>query len=81
MWYANDEKYYPVVRIDEVGPPGRGKLDYRTYLREICKLKPSPPLIMEHLPRKKELLEGRDFLYKIAQEIDVSFLHSENVVS
>lgn len=79
--YANDEKYYPVVRIDEVGPPGRGKLDYRTYLREIDKLKPSPPLIMEHLPGKKELLEGRDFLYKIAQEIEVSFLHSENVVS
>jgi hypothetical protein len=36
---------------------------------------------MEHLPGKKELLEGRDFLYKIAQEIGVSFIHSKNVVS
>jgi sugar phosphate isomerase/epimerase len=81
VWYANDEKYYPVVRIDEVGPPGRGKLDYRTYLNEIAKLNPSPPLILEHLPGKRELLEGRDFLYKIAQEIDVSFLYSKNVDS
>jgi hypothetical protein len=33
---------------------------------------------MEHLPVKKELLEGRDFLDKIVQEMGVSFLHSEN---
>lgn len=77
VWYANDEKYYPVVRIDEVVPPGRGKLDYRTYLREVSKLEPSPPLIMEHLPGKKEAVEGRDFLLRIADEVGVSFLYCE----
>jgi sugar phosphate isomerase/epimerase len=76
IWYANDEKYYAVVRIDEVTPPGRGKLDYRTLLREISKLEPSPPLIMEHLLGEKEALEGRDYIIKIAKEIGVSILHS-----
>jgi sugar phosphate isomerase/epimerase len=75
--YANDEKYYAVVCIDEVVPPGKGKLDYRTFLREISKLEPSPPVIMEHLPGEKEALEGRDFLLKIADEIGVSILNSE----
>ncbi len=36
------------MHLSEV-PPGQGMLDYRTFLRELDRLDPDTPLMLEHL--------------------------------
>lgn len=42
-----------LVHLDECRP-GLGNLDYRTYLRELARLDPDLPLMLEHLPSADE---------------------------
>lgn len=52
--------------------PGRGKLDYRTFLRRAEKVSPDLPVMMEHLPRAEDYVEGAQYIRSIAREIGVS---------
>lgn len=56
------------VHLDEVRP-GTGNLDYRTYLRELDRLDPDTPLMLEHLPNEEEYDLAAAYVRKIAQEI------------
>ena len=60
------------VHFQEV-VPGRGELDYRTYLRELARLPVDAPLMLEHLKTAEEYEEGKKYIRKMAAECGVSF--------
>lgn len=60
-----------VVHLDEVRP-GLGKLDYATFLREIEKIDPDMPLIMEHLDSAQEYEQAAQYIRSVAQQENVS---------
>ena len=53
--------------------PGTGKLDYRTYLRELNALPQNPPLMIEHLSTEEEFTLAREYIFSVGKEIGVSF--------
>ena len=55
------------VHLDEVRP-GRGQLDYRTYLRELAKLPGDIPVMLEHLPNAEEYAAAADHIRRIAAQ-------------
>jgi sugar phosphate isomerase/epimerase len=66
--HALDER---TVAIAEVRP-GKGVLDYRTYLRRIEELSVETPLILEHLPNLNEFAEAATFIRDLGREIGVT---------
>jgi sugar phosphate isomerase/epimerase len=60
------------VHLDEARP-GTGGLDYATYLRELDKLDPDLPLMLEHLPNREEYDLAAGHIRKVADEIGVKF--------
>lgn len=63
--YALDAR---TVAIEEV-LPGRGVLDYRTYVSRIERLSPDTPLIIEHLATIPEYAQVKDFIRDVAGEV------------
>ncbi|MDQ6701400.1 MAG: sugar phosphate isomerase/epimerase [Acidobacteriota bacterium] len=53
--------------------PGRGQVDYRTYLRELAKLPIDAPLMLEHLKTAEEYDEGKRYILKTGAEAGVTF--------
>jgi sugar phosphate isomerase/epimerase len=53
--------------------PGRGQVDYKTYLRELAKLPVDAPLMMEHLKTAEEYDEGKHYIQRMASECGVNF--------
>ncbi len=53
------------VHFEEV-VPGRGQVDYQTYLTELAKLGREVPLMLEHLKTAEEYDEGRAYIQKVA---------------
>jgi sugar phosphate isomerase/epimerase len=53
--------------------PGRGEVDYRTYLTELSKLPVDAPLMLEHLKTAEEYDEGRRYIMKVAGELGLAF--------
>jgi len=53
--------------------PGRGTVDYRTYLRELSQTPRDAPLMLEHLKTAEEYTEGRQYIQRIAREVGLSF--------
>ncbi|HZT32346.1 MAG TPA: TIM barrel protein [Bryobacteraceae bacterium] len=53
--------------------PGRGEVDYKTYLRELAKLPVDAPLMLEHLKTAEEYAEGKKYIQRVAGECGVSF--------
>ncbi|MGI8989021.1 MAG: sugar phosphate isomerase/epimerase family protein [Bryobacteraceae bacterium] len=53
--------------------PGRGQVDYATYLREVSKLPVDAPLMLEHLKTAEEYDEGKRYIQKRAAEAGVTF--------
>jgi sugar phosphate isomerase/epimerase len=53
--------------------PGRGEIDYATYLRELTKLPVDAPLMLEHLKNADEYDEGRAYIQRVALQAGVSF--------
>jgi sugar phosphate isomerase/epimerase len=53
--------------------PGRGVIDYKTYLRNVAALPRDAPLMLEHLKTAAEYDEGRAWIQKNAAEIGVTF--------
>lgn len=51
--------------------PGRGGMDYVTYLRNVTALPQRVPLMLEHLRTPEEYDEARLFIMKIAQETGI----------
>lgn len=49
--------------------PGKGGLDYRTFVREINKLNPELPLLMEHLKTDAEYDEAAQFIRQVEKEV------------
>lgn len=58
------------MHLDEVRP-GLGNLDYRTLLREMDKLAPDTPIMLEHLSVPEDYVLAGDYVRSIAQEIGV----------
>jgi len=56
------------VHLDECRP-GAGMLDYRVFLKELAKLSPDMPVLLEHMTNSEDYLAGANFIRKIAAEI------------
>jgi sugar phosphate isomerase/epimerase len=56
------------VHFQEV-VPGRGQIDYRTYLRQLASAPVEAPLMLEHLKTAEEYAEGREYIRRVASEI------------
>ena len=54
--------------------PGRGQIDYKTYLRELAKLPVDVPLMLEHLKTAEEYEEGKQYIKKVGDSIGVGFV-------
>ncbi len=70
--HAKDLAWIPEMNVhfQEV-IPGRGEVDYRTYLSELSRLPLETPLMLEHLKTAEDYDEGRLYIQKIAGEISV----------
>ena len=53
--------------------PGRGEVDYHTYLTELSKLPVDAPLMLEHLKTAEEYDEGKRYIMKVAGELGLAF--------
>lgn len=53
--------------------PGKGQMDYETYLRELSKLPVAAPLMLEHLQSADEYTEGRNYIRSVGDRIGVKF--------
>ena len=72
--HAKDVAWVPSsqVHFKEV-IPGKGVLDYATYLRELAKLPVDAPLMLEHLSSAEEYQQGSDYIKSVAWETGLSF--------
>ena len=60
------------VHFEEV-VPGRGQLDYSTYLGELAKLGREVPLMLEHLRTAEEYDEGRLYIRDVGDRVGLTF--------
>lgn len=60
------------THLDEVRP-GLGYLDYRTLLRELNKLDPDTPLMIEHLQAEEDYRLSAGYLRTVAAEVGLTF--------
>ncbi len=72
--HAKDLAWIPEFNIHfrEV-VPGKGEIDYATYLREISTLNVDAPLMLEHLQTADEYRAGRDYIRSVGDRIGVTF--------
>lgn len=54
--------------------PGRGQVDYRTYLIELSKAPVEAPLMIEHLKGPDEYLEAFNHIKRVGADVGVGFL-------
>jgi sugar phosphate isomerase/epimerase len=72
--HAKDLQFVPEMNVHFVEVvPGRGEVDYRTYLTELSKLAVDAPLMLEHLKTAEEYDEGKRYILKIAGELGLAF--------
>jgi sugar phosphate isomerase/epimerase len=72
--HAKDLKWEVEMNVHFVEViPGRGSLDYASYLKEVAKLPVDAPLMLEHLKTAEEYGEGRKYIQKVAAESGVAF--------
>jgi len=53
--------------------PGKGTLDYRTYLRRLAQLPQNPPLMLEHLANSEEYTTAREHIFDVGKQSGLSF--------
>jgi sugar phosphate isomerase/epimerase len=58
------------THLNEVRP-GMGALDYAVYLRELAKLDPDTPLMLEHLPTPVEYVMAATHIRAVARDVGV----------
>ncbi len=72
--HAKDLSWIPEMNVHFVEVvPGRGTLDYKTYLRALAKLPHQPPLMLEHLKTAEEYDEGKRHIWKEGAASGVAF--------
>src|SRR3954447_17051165 len=54
--------------------PGRGQIDYRSYLRGLTQLSNDAPLMLEHLKTAEEYQEGAQYIRRVGAEIGIAFV-------
>ncbi len=60
------------THLDEVRP-GLGGLDYTTFLKELDKIDPDTPLMLEHLATEAEYAEAAEYIRTTAENAGLSF--------
>lgn len=53
--------------------PGKGSLDYRTYLERLTRLPQNPPLMLEHLSTAEQYDGAREHIFSVGREAGLSF--------
>jgi sugar phosphate isomerase/epimerase len=53
--------------------PGKGSLDYPTYLRRVAQLPQQPPLMLEHLATAEEYTAARNYILDTGRKAGLSF--------
>jgi len=53
--------------------PGRGAIDYRTYLTELAQCPVEAPLMMEHLKTAEEYEEGKQYILRTGRAVGLRF--------
>lgn len=72
--HAKDLEWKPEMNVHFVEVvPGRGSMDYATYLKELAKLPHQPPLMLEHLKTADEYKEGADYIRKTGAGANITF--------
>ena len=72
--HVKDIKWVPGMALHfEETVPGRGKMDYRTWLEELSRLPVDAPLMQEHLKGEREYEEGRRPFQEAARSAGLSF--------
>jgi sugar phosphate isomerase/epimerase len=72
--HAKDLQWIPEMNVHFLEVvPGRGEVDYGTYLTELSKLPVDAPLMLEHLKTAEEYEEGRKYIQKIAAKNGITF--------
>jgi sugar phosphate isomerase/epimerase len=61
------------VHLDETCP-GQGGLDYATYLRELSKLDADTPLMLEHMTKEEDYVQGAAHIRSVAEAEGLAFL-------
>ena len=72
--HAKDLAWIPEynVHFAEV-VPGRGEVDYATYLTEVSRLSVDAPLMLEHLKTPEEYDEARQYVKRVGERAGVTF--------
>jgi sugar phosphate isomerase/epimerase len=60
------------VHFREVAP-GKGSMDYATYLRRVTELPQNPPLMLEHLATAEEYAGAREHIFEVGRKAALSF--------
>lgn len=60
------------VHFREVAP-GKGALDYATYLKRLAQLPHGPPLMLEHLATAEDYTGAREHVFQVGREAGLSF--------
>jgi sugar phosphate isomerase/epimerase len=60
------------VHFREVAP-GKGSLDYATYLRRVAELPQNAPLMLEHLSTAEEYAAAREHIFEVGRKAGLSF--------
>jgi sugar phosphate isomerase/epimerase len=60
------------VHFREVAP-GKGSLDYATYLKRLAQLPQNPPLMLEHLSTAEQYTGAREHIFEVGQKAGLSF--------
>ncbi len=72
--HAKDLAWLPEMNVHFIEViPGRGEMDYRTFLTELARLPHQPPLMLEHLKKPEEYEEGRQYILKTGQALGLTF--------
>lgn len=72
--HAKDLQWIPEMNVHFVEVvPGRGEVDYRTYLSELSRLPVDAPLMLEHLKTAEEYDEGKRYIRKVGGELGLAF--------
>ncbi len=53
--------------------PGKGSLDYTTYLKRLARLPQNPPLMIEHLAKAEEYDAARQHIIEVGRKAGLSF--------
>jgi sugar phosphate isomerase/epimerase len=73
--HAKDLEWIPEMNVHFVEVvPGRGEIDYSTYLKEIAALPAEAPLMIEHLRKPEEYEEGKNYIQKVAATNGLRFV-------